>query len=104
MGELQDRFGHHHEIALYLGDAVDAGERHGHVELRPEDVEHPLHAPLSVARQPPDDRAADEGHPGAEGEGLQHVGAQGDAPVEVYLVDSEAVCFSIPFRNGTLKF
>ena len=42
--------------------------------------------------------------PGAEGESLQHVGAQGDAPVEVYLVDSEAVCFSIPYRKGTLNF
>ena len=83
--ESQDRLGQDHEISLYLGDAVDAGEGHGHVELRPEQLEHLLDAPLPVAGQTPDDGAADEDHPGAQGQRLQHVRAQGHAAVEVYL-------------------
>ena len=83
--ELQDRLGQDHEISLYLGDAVDAREGHGHVELRPEQLEHLLDAPLPVAGQTPDDGAADEDHPGAQGQRLQHVRAQGHAAVEVYL-------------------
>lgn len=101
MRKLQDRLGQDNKIALYLGDAVDAGERHGHVELRPEDLEHPLHARLPAAHQPPNDRPAEEDHPCTESEGLQHVGAQGDAAVEVYLcnmVVPSFLCYTV--RTG----
>ena len=92
--ELQDRLGQDHEISLYLGDAVDAGEGHGHVELRPEQLEHLLNAPLPVAGQAPDDGAADEDHPGAQGQRLQDVRAQGHAAVEVYLGWEVMLCSS----------
>ena len=92
--ELQDRLGQDHEISLYLGDAVDAGEGHGHVELRPEQLEHLFNTFLPVVGQTPDDGAADEDHPGAQGQRLQHVRAQGHAAVEVYLGCGVMLCSS----------
>ena len=43
-----------HQAAVYVGDGAAAAVRHGAVELRSENVEHPLHAGLSAVRQSPE--------------------------------------------------
>src|SRR5262249_11978605 len=70
------------EVALETLDARLAAEAHGRAELVAQEVHGVAHALGATGGQTPEGRAADRDHPGAPGEGLEHVGAPREPTVD----------------------
>src|SRR6185312_6205104 len=70
------------EVVAEVGEGRAAREGHGGGQLVLEDREHALDALLAADGQAPEDGAADEHGGGAEGQGLEDVGAGAEAAVE----------------------